>query len=268
MSERPLPEWLTKEENYIPGKDKDAFVNKSILSMLGIISRIQQQGAVKAKKYHAQAVSKLTFTLLLVVFVSLSRSTVFLYMIIAALLCRICLMQGAEIVKILRNGLAAALFTAAVLLPAGLLGNWYSLATITPKVFVSVSALSLLSYSTRWVDLTGALKSFFVPDIFIFVLDIAIKYILLLGEVSLNMLYALKLRSVGKNSSKHSSLSGIAGTLFLRSREMAEEMHSAMECRGFSGEYHRTQKIVFGSLDACLLVIGAGMIFLFIYLRK
>ena len=50
----------------------------------------------------------------------------------------------------------------------------------------------------------------------------------MLGEFTLEMLYALKLRSVGKNRNKYGSLGGIAGTLFVKSREMSEEMSGAM----------------------------------------
>jgi len=83
----------------------------------------------------------------------------------------------------------------------------------------------------------GSLKMFFVPDIFIFAIDITIKYITILGELALNMLYALRLRSVGRSRDKHTPLAGIAGTMFIKSKEMSEELYNAMECRGFSGEY-------------------------------
>jgi cobalt/nickel transport system permease protein len=175
-------------------------------------------------------------------------------------------LRAQDIARVLRNGLLAALFAALVLLPAGLTGNWYSLELIVPKVFATVCTLSLLSFGTRWSELTGALKYFFIPDLFIFVLDIAIKYILLLGEFALHMLWALKLRSVGENPGKHSSLPGIAGTMFLRSREMAAEMHSAMECRGFSGEYKRPARFAFNAADALISAAIAAGVLLFIYL--
>jgi cobalt/nickel transport system permease protein len=111
------------------------------------------------------------------------------------------------------------------------------------------------------------LKIFFIPDIFIFVLDIAIKYILLLGEYTLNMLYALRLRSIGRNNNKYTSLSGIAGTMFTRSREMAEEMHAAMECRGFTGEYSRPSRFSFHLMDAGLIALAAVAVLLFLYLK-
>lgn len=267
MKEPSLPQWLTEQESYTPATDKDAFIEKSILSMLHVLSRIQEQGDRRESKRKAHAVVKLTFTLLLVILLSLSGSLPFVLIVVVGLLCRICLLQAEQIARILRNGIGAAVFTAVVLLPAGLMGNWHSMVIIAPKVFVSVSAISLLSYGTRWDELTSALKLFFIPDIFIFVLDIAIKYILLLGDFALGMLYALKLRSVGRNSAKHSSLSGVAGTMFLRSRVMAEEMHSAMECRGFTGEYHRPSRFRLNAMDVGLLALSALVVLVFLYFR-
>jgi len=83
------------------------------------------------------------------------------------------------------------------------------------KILVSVAAVNILSLTTQWNDLTGALKAFRVLYMFIFVLDITMKYILVLGEFSLNMIYALKLRSVGNSNNKSTSLSGIVGTMFI-----------------------------------------------------
>ena len=264
----PLPEWLLREEKYIPAKDKDAFIDKSILSVLGALSRIRAQGTRREGRFRAHAAFKLAFTLLLIALMSLSGSFSFVITTVVLLLGWVSRLLAADIARVLRNSLIAALFTAVILLPAAFLGNPYSLELITPKVFASVTAVGLLSLGTRWNELTAGLKSFFIPDLFIFVLDIAVKYILLLGEFTLNMFYALKLRSVGKNKGKHSSLSIIAGTMFLRSREMASEMHSAMECRGFSGEYKRPSRFGFNAWDALLLFAAAALTLLFIYLRK
>jgi cobalt/nickel transport system permease protein len=152
---------------------------------------------------------------------------------------------------------------------AGLyLGLYNSMVMITPKIFAAVIAINMLSYSTQWNSITGALKTFFIPDIFILVLDITIKYIILLGEFSLNMLYSLKLRSVGKNKSRYTSLSGIAGTMFIKSKEMAEDMYAAMECRGFTGEYHINKIISFTFADFIYIIINALIIYTFFYLGK
>lgn len=267
MNNTPLPEWLTKGENYIPAKEKDAFIDKSILSVLGVLSRIRAQGSRRAKGLQAHAETKLALTLLLIVLLAVSRSSAFVLVLSVGLLCRLCVMRAEDIAAVLKSSAIATLFTAAVLLPAGFMGNWHSLGMITPKVFASVTLAALLARGTRWNSLTEALKVFFLPDLFIFVLDITIKYILLLGEFALNMLYALRLRSVGRNSSKHTSLSGVAGTMFLKSGEMAGELHAAMECRGFTGEYLRPKKLSINALDAAAFATAAASIFLFIYLK-
>ena len=78
-----------------------------------------------------------------------------------------------------------AVFTFIILFPAVFWGNSYSSIMITSKVFATVTAVNMLSHSTRWNSITGALKRFFVPDIFILVLDITIKYIVMLGNFHL-----------------------------------------------------------------------------------
>ncbi len=261
-----LPTWLEQSQQYEPKTDRDAFVDKSILSVLKVLSKIHAQLGPKAGK--AQAGIKLGFSIMLIVLLSLSRNAAFMYILLAALACRVCLLPAEQILKVLKSGLGAALFTALVLLPAGIFGNWYSLMSIAPKVFISVCTLSLLSNTTRSDALTGALRLFFIPDLFIFVLDITIKYITLLGEFSLNMLYALKLRSVGSNRDKRTSLSGIAGHLFLRSREMAQQMHEAMICRGFTGEYKKPVSFAFHWMDALVCALAAAAIILFVFLER
>lgn len=172
------------------------------------------------------------------------------------------------LVRILKMSIVVTMFTAIIMLPAFLLGNSYSSIMITTKVFATIAAMGLLSHSTKWSTLIEAFKRFYVPDIFILTLDITIKYIYMLGEFSLNMFYALKLRSVGKNHNKYSSMAGIAGSVFLQSKEMAEDMYHAMECRGFSGEYHIYNKSKFNGIDYVYIMINIGFIILFIYFGK
>lgn len=263
-----MPEWLLKDENYIPQSDRDTFTNKSILSILSVLSRIRNQSGYRTEKFHVSAVLKVVFTIFLIALLSISRNFTFVIVVNVYLLLVLSMMKADEILKIFRMSLIVALFTFIILIPAAFQGNYYSVIMITPKVFATVTAVNMLSHSTPWNSITSALKTFFVPDIFILVLDITIKYIMLLGEFSLNMLYSLKLRSVGKNKNKYTSLSGIAGTMFLKSKEMAEDMYSAMECRGFTGEYHVSKKNRFTFTDLIYVMINAVIIFTFFYLRK
>lgn len=263
-----MPEWLLSEQQYIPKRDRDTFINKSILSLLGILSRIRSQSGYKTDKFHVNAFFKVAFTFMLIVLLSISRSYTFVLIINIYLLVIISSMQASDIIKILRLSIIVAAFTYIILLPAAVLGNGYSSTMITLKVFASVTSVNILSHSTRWDSITSALKRFFVPDIFILVLDITIKYIAMLGDFCLNMLYSLKARSVGRNRSKYTALSGVAGTMFIKSKEMAEDMYAAMECRGFTGEYHVQKRFRLTLADYIYILINAGILYIFIYLGR
>ena len=263
-----IPEWLLHEQNYKPQIDKDTFINKSILGLIGIISRIKAEGNEGKDLFRMNSAFKVAFTFMLIVLLSLSASFTFVVVAGVYLLAVLSMMEAREIVKIIKISLIMTIFTFVILLPAAIWGNYYSSVMITSKVFVTVMAVNILSHSTKWGDITSGLKRFFVPSLFILVLDITIKYIVLLGEFSLQLLYALKLRSVGKNKSKYTSLSGVAGTLFIKSKEMAEEMYSAMECRGFTGEYSTHKKFVFTYLDFIYIIINIGLLFAFVYLGR
>lgn len=263
-----MPEWLLKNENYIPKADKDTFINKSILSVFKLISRIKMQDSVIQPKLSINVSLNVFFTFVLLLMMALTRSFIFVIIVNVYLLLILSMTDADRLVKILKMALGVTIFTAVIMLPAFLWGNGYSSIMITSKVFATITAMGLLSYTAKWSAITEALKRFHVPDIFILILDIAIKYMYMLGEFSLNMLYALKLRSVGKNSNKYTSVAGIAGTMFLQSKEMAEDMYRAMECRGFSGEYHVHNKSKLKWPDYLYIAINIGFIILFIYFGR
>jgi cobalt/nickel transport system permease protein len=263
-----MPDWLTNKELYIPQADKDTFVNKSILSLLTVVSKIKTQDSSYNDKYQVNAALKVAFTFIMLILLSVSRSFHFVIIIEVYLLVILSIMKANDIVKILKVSLVMTVFTFVIMLPAFIRGNSYSGIMITLKVFATITAIGILTHSTKWSSITSSLKKFMLPDLFILVLDITIKYIVMLGDFTLNMLYSLKLRSVGKNKSKYTSLSGIAGTMFLKSKEMAEEMYYAMECRGFTGEYHVYDKSGFSVTDIIYLIINLGIILIFIYFWK
>jgi cobalt/nickel transport system permease protein len=236
--------------------------------LLKIISRIKAQDSARGGKYEVNIHLKIAFSLLLIILLSISRSFSFVIIIHVYLLLILSSMQAERIIKILKLSIGMALFTFAAMLPAVFWGNSFTCIIITSKVFASITAVGILSHTEKWGSITTALKRFFIPDMIILVLDITIKYIVMLGDFTLNMLYSLKLRSVGKNRNKYTSLSGIAGTMFIKSKEMAEDMYCAMECRGFTGEYHVYSKTKFGLADAIFILINLGIILVFLYLGR
>jgi cobalt/nickel transport system permease protein len=262
-----MPEWLTKSENYTPQRDKDTFLDKSILSLFSLIAKIRAQDERGRGLFGVNAFFQLVFTLALIVFVSLAREFAFLFAALTYVLLALCVMPPGAIKSVLRLSLVMTAFSVVVLLPSAFFGSSYSIRIIPVKAFITVALANILSHSSRWREIIGALKRFRAPDIFVFMLDFTVKYIVMLGEYSLESVRALKLRCVGRSRGKYASLSGVAGSIFLKSREMARDAHSAMVCRGFTGEYAVTGKLTLTLADAVYIAVNAGIIALYFYLR-
>lgn len=263
-----MPEWLLKKDDYTPPKDKDTFIDKSIFSILGVLNKFMKQTECKQSKFKCNALLKLITTFILIVFISLTRSFTFVFLANVLILIRLNFLRIDEIKHILKVSLVIALFSFIILLPSVFLGYGDNSLMITLKIFVSVETVNILAVTTQWNELISALKLFKIPDMFIFVFDTTIKYILILGEFSLNMIYALKLRSVGKSKNKTSSLSGILGTIFIKSKEISDEMYTAMECKGFTGKYVVYNKFKLKLQDYVCIIFNVIFILIYFYFDR
>jgi cobalt/nickel transport system permease protein len=209
---------------------------------------------------------KLASAFLLILLVSLSRGAFFLETAAAFELCWLCVLPGEEIARVLRKVLAAGLFAFAIFLPAILVGRGAGMPALVAKVLLAVLAAALLSATTLWPSMSCALGAFRVPNVFVMTLDMTIKYISLLGGFVLDMLHALKLRSVGRDDRKTDSLAAIAGTVFLKSKEAASEEYQAMECRCFSGTYRIcAPRSGLGWRDWVLVAANAAIVVVFAF---
>lgn len=250
-------DWLYKEDEYTPPTNHQKFIDKSIIGLVAILSKIKKEGIINNPI--AQKVSpifKVLFSMILILLVSLSRSYFFVGLVIIYNLIIILTFETDEKKEILTLSIVIPLFTLIMLIPSMFMGNIKNSILIIIKVFASISIVNLLSHTTKWNHITKTLKLFYIPDLFIWILEITIKYIFILGNFSLEMLYALKLRSVGENTRKYTSLSSLIGSLFLKSMDMGEEMFAAMECRCFTGEYKTFQKFKLKSWDIIYISIN------------
>ena len=262
-----LPDWMYSQEAYAPSRDKDAFITKSTKSFLTILGRLHFTEG-KDGRFSANSSLKLFYTLIYIIVTASSRNALFVFIMCAAVTLRLAFFAAASIRQILSGTISAVLLSTFILLPSVFMGNPQTLVNITCRVYVSVTLIGILSAGTSWNKLTRSLRSFHVPSLFIFTLDITLKYISVLGEVCTDILTSVRLRSVGKNPQKADALSGILGITFLKSEEMADEMHQAMYCRGFTGDYPMSPKESLHIADLFHIVILLGCIGLFFYLNK
>ena len=145
--------------------------------------------------------------------------------------------SGKDIRQILAETLTGVGFSLVFTLPAALLGNVYSMQVITTKTAVTVMAVAMLNHAVRWNKICASLSRCHLPDTFLFVFDMTVKYLVVLGRSCKELLDALTLRSVGKNPDKKRAAGGILAVTYLRSQRMAEETYLAMLCRGYDGTY-------------------------------
>ena len=270
-----LPDWMCSGETYVPSKDKEAFLTKSTKSVLSVLAKMRFYEG-KDGKFSATPSLKLFYTLLYIVLTACSGNYLFTLIMCAAVTVRLAFFSAKAIRQILRGTAGAVLFSILILLPSVFMGTPQTLMNITSRVYVSVTLVGILSSGTSWNKLTGSMRTFRLPSIFIFTLDITLKYISVLGEICAvvvsrlrcPVLTSVRLRSVGKNPQKAKALSGVLGISFLKSGEMAEEMHAAMCCRGFTGEYKKKQKYTLCAADIFSTFIMAGCIVLFWYLNR
>jgi cobalt/nickel transport system permease protein len=262
-------DWLFKEDDYIPAKDKKEFIDKSIFSILGVLSKVRQEDKSNGGiVYKLSPPVKFICTFLMILAIALSRNVYFVLFADSYFLLMLSLLLLKDIRKIVTITFIVFLFSIVLLLPSMFFGNFNNSILISLKIIGTVLSLNILSYTTKWQHITRSLKIFFIPDIFILILDMTLKYIVIFGDFSVNMLYALRARSVGKDNEKHTSLSGLVGTLFLKSKEMAEDTYHAMYCRGFTGEYKSKLHFKIKFADIVFIFMNIIILSLFFFIGK
>ena len=261
-----LPSWMCESEAYEPNIDKDGFITKSAQAILGVLAKLKWN-AGKDRRFSASPSLKLCYTFLFILLTACSKNYLFSLIMVAGTILALASYPASAMKQILSGTIGAVLFSIYILLPAVFMGNPQILLTIGTKVFLSVTLIGMLSAGTAWNKLTASLRAFHIPDIFIFTLDITLKYIAVLGEICMEILTSLRLRSIGQNKKKAKAFSGILGISFLKSREMADEMYAAMCCRGFVGEYKTGRKYAFRKQDIFYIFSMIAVVGLFVYLE-
>ena len=263
-----LPDWAAREETYNPGSDRDYFISRSLLRLVSILTALRSQGLRPARAIGAApALLAVVFAIVLIV---LARTTAFLWAVLAGELFLLCFHRGRQLRQVLGAALAAALFCAVIVAPSILLGNGRYALLLPGKTFLTVTALMLLQENLAWHELTGALRTFRIPSLVIFILDTTLRYITILGQEASELLTALKLRSVGHNPDKQAALSGVAGVMLQKSQRLSQDMYEAMRCRGFTGEYTAYdggRKRRFTPAAALLILVLLAYAYLFIRLE-
>jgi cobalt/nickel transport system permease protein len=136
-------------------------------------------------------------------------------------------------------------------------GFWGALLLIS-RVGISVTLAVLLTLTTRWNNLLRALRTFFVPKIFIVTLEMTYRYIFVLITLLEDMFLARKARDSGHSSGAEQRrfVGSSIAHLFGKSLKMSEDVYTSMIARGYTGEIYTLQRFQLHWMDVFSLGVS------------
>ncbi len=124
-------------------------------------------------------------------------------------------------------------------------------ANVVVKAWLCILDLTLLSSTTKFVDLLKGLEQLGVPRVMILILSFMYRYVFVLVDEAMRMQQARDSRNFGANRLHQlKTVGNMVGTLFIRSYERGERIYAAMVSRGFDGKVHTLRKLRFTPVDA------------------
>ncbi|ODA42084.1 cobalt ECF transporter T component CbiQ [Desulfosporosinus sp. BG] len=137
-------------------------------------------------------------------------------------------------------------------------GFWGAILLIS-RVGISVTLAVLLTLTTRWNNLLRALRTIFVPRIFIVTLEMTYRYIFVLITLLEDMFLARKARDSGHSSGAEQRrfVGSSIAHLFGKSLQMSEEVYTSMTARGYTGEIYTLQPFQLRWID--IFSIGVSL---------
>ncbi len=233
-----VPDWMKHEDEYVPPRSGGTFIIKTLKAIGSMMRRLRvQRGHEKGLKVPVQL--KILGLLGVIIFIAVTHSRMALAGTAAVLLIHLCTWPAADIWNVVKTSGGAGMIAVIIMLPAAVMnpaGIGNNLILVA-KVLKSAAFVALFNHTTRWNHITMGLRKLGIPGIFIFTLDITMRFIVLLGGLICEMLEALSLRSVGKPQKEYESIGGIMGVTFTNGVRKNREMYEAMVCRGFTDDY-------------------------------
>jgi cobalt ECF transporter T component CbiQ len=158
--------------------------------------------------------------------------------------------------KRLLSGWTGGLFFAAIIaVPAIFTSGWQLALLLVLRSEACLSCWLLLIVTTPFNLVLRALRTLYVPAVFIAILSMTFRYIFLLVQTAQDMLLSRRSRLVGNMTATDSRrlLSATAGVLLGKSVQMSDDVYQAMVSRGFRGDMRVMQDFQIEAKDWTLL---------------
>lgn len=153
--------------------------------------------------------------------------------------------------------------TAFTLGPLPVSYGFLSLCTLILRTGLCVLAVLILVADTPFTHITGQLRRFWIPPLFIALLEILYRYIPVLLAEAASMTTAYTLRGGSGRGIKMAHMGSFAGFLFLRSAGRADRVYTAMKCRLYSLDFPPGYRRPLALRDGLFLILVCGFCTLF-----
>jgi len=141
-------------------------------------------------------------------------------------------------------------------------GGWVSFVSILVRFALTVGAALILIATTGFNNVCASLAAFGAPRIFVAQLLFLHRYLFVLVQEASRMARARWMRSCTSRGPGIRTAVSLLGHLILRALDRAQRIHTAMRCRGFSGQIQVTHRMRIRPSDVAFMA-GWTMFFLF-----
>lgn len=261
---------MLKPENYNPPADKSSFIEHNLGRFGNVLGQVGRALPIGASPIDRMLCSvnpgvRLLGVLIAIVCINITRNMLFSYIMLAVVLVMMAVRPARLLRALLSPVLAVCILSLVVAVPSLLIGQYSAPLRLVVRAFVAVSLVIALARTVPWNRLIAGLRAVGCPDSVIYICDVTIQFIDILGRSMMELLDALRLRSVGRDRTKLISAGRLMGVLFLRANTQARQMAESMVCRGFDGTYRIRHERLLTWRNAVYVVCIASMIALAVY---
>lgn len=136
-------------------------------------------------------------------------------------------------------------------------------ARLVLRVATSIAVVTALVLTTPWNRLLAAARWIRVPKMFVMVTALTLRYVHHLADVTIEMIDARRARGAGllrRPGEGRAVVASTVGSVFVRSMQVADEVHDAMLSRGYRGDPPRTAPFELTRNDVVFLMESIGAI--------
>ena len=260
-----LPPFLQKNEcNDFEFKKSSMFLGKNLNTLSKLLDKIRFTRNEASEK-NSPYIRLLEFMILTIV-ISLSKNLIFLWITSLFFLSKLALFKGSTIISVVKRLFILCLLSFVFILPGVIFANNVNPSLFLFRVGVNLLNLSIFSASTPFPSFVKALRQLGMPMLFVQTMDICYKYIYVLGNVTVSIIEAVKLRCIGMKEDKR-LVGAIIGQLYLSTDRYTRELYEAMVLRGYNLNNLRKKRLSFNRDDLLSVLRTVVLLMIFIVLK-